>query len=162
MDHVQLVQIAQNGKDWVDYLSALLTPTLAIFGSIIAFQQSRTNSKRLKHELFDRRYEQFTVIREFIGSIMTSGKSDSIEQAKFLTGTQGIRFVFDQEIDDYIENTIWHLAIELECLDAELEGLPTGKERSALVKRRSNIKKRLYQELKILESKFEKYLQLKH
>ncbi len=79
MDCEQVIQAAQNGKDWVDYLSALLVPTIAILGSIIAFQQWRTNTKRLKHELFDRRYEQFTVVLEFLGSIMTSGKSKQDE-----------------------------------------------------------------------------------
>ena len=79
MDCEQLAQTVQNGKDWVDYLSALLVPTIAIIESIIAFQQWCTNSKRLRHKLFDRRYEQFTVIREFLGSIMTSGKSKSDE-----------------------------------------------------------------------------------
>jgi len=53
MDCEQLIQKAQNGKDWVEYLSALLTPTIAILGSIIGFQLWRTNSKRLKHELFE-------------------------------------------------------------------------------------------------------------
>lgn len=162
MDCNQLVQGAQNGKDWVDYLSALLVPTIAILGSIIALQQWRTNSKRLRHELFDRRYEQFTVVREFLGSIMTSGKSKPDEQKKFLTGTRGMRFIFDKEIAEYIDKQIWHLAIDLECLDLELEGVPVGEERSRNVKRQSEIKKQLRDELTSLEEKFAKYLQLQH
>jgi len=162
MDCEQLIQAAQNCKDWVDYLSALLVPTIAILGSIIAYQQWRTNAKRLRHELFDRRYEQFTVVREFLGSIMTSGKSKPDEQMKFLSGTRGVRFIFDKEIAEYIDKTIWHLAIELECLDSELEGVPVGEKRSKNVKRQSEIKKQLYEELKTLEEKFAKYLQLQH
>ena len=42
MDCHQLTQAAQNGKDWVDYLSALLVPIIAVLGSIIAFQQWQT------------------------------------------------------------------------------------------------------------------------
>jgi len=162
MDCEQIIQVAQNGKDWVEYLSALLTPTIAILGSIIGFQQWRTNSKRLKHELFDRRYKQFTVVREFLGSIMTSGKSKQEEQFKFLTGTSGMRFIFDDEIAEYIDKTIWHLAIELECLDSELEGVPVGDERTKNVKRQGEIKVQLHEELKSLEGKFAKYLQLQH
>lgn len=162
MDCEQIVQVAQQGKDWVDYLAALLTPTIAILGSIIGFQQWRTNSKRLRHELFDRRYGQFNVVREFLGSIMTSGKSKPDEQIKFLTGTRGMRFVFDTQISEYIDKTIWHLAIELECLDSELEGKPVGDERTKNVRRQSEIKKQLYDELSNLENKFAQYLQLKH
>jgi len=58
----QLIQAAHAGKGWVDILSALLVPTIAIFGSLIGFQQWRTNTKRLKHELFDRRYEPLSTI----------------------------------------------------------------------------------------------------
>ena len=162
MDCEQIIQTAQNGKDWVDYLSALLTPTIAILGAIIAFLQWRTNSKRLRHELFDRRYEQFTVIRDFLGSIMTFGKSKPEEQMKFLTGTRGMRFIFDKEIAEYVDKAIWHLAVELECLDSELGGLPVGEERSKNIRRQSEIKKQLYKELKTIEDKFAKYLQLQH
>ena len=162
MDCDQLIQAAQNSKDWVDYLSALLVPTIAIFGSIIAWQQWCTNSKRLRHELFDRRYEQFTVVRDFLGSIMASGKSKPVEQFKYLAGTRGVRFIFDKEIAEYIDERIWRLAIDLECLDSELEGVPVGEERSTNVKRQSEIKKQLHKELNSLEEKFAKYLQLQH
>lgn len=162
MDCEQLIQIVPNGKDWVDYFSALLVPTIAVFGSIIALQQWRTNTKRLRHELFDRRYEQFTIVREFIGAILTSGKSKQEEQFKYLVGTRGMRFIFDKEIAEYVDKNIWHLAVDLECLDAELEGVPVSDERSNNVKKQSEIKKQLHAELKSLEEKFAKYLQLRH
>jgi len=162
MDCEQLLQVTQNGKDWVDYLAALLTPTIAVLGSIVAFLQWRTNSNRLKHELFERRYEQFMVISNFLASIMTSGKSKPEEQLKYLSGTSGMRFIFDEEIAKYVGETIWHLAIELECLDSELVGVPVGEERTKNVHRQGEIKKQLNQEFKALEEKFSKYLQLQH
>lgn len=162
MNCSEILQSIQNGKDWVDYLSALLVPTIAILGAIIAFQQWRTNTKRLKHELFDRRYEQFTVVREFLGSIMTSGKSKQDEQFKYLLGTKGMRFTFDKEIADYLEKNIWHPAIHLQCLASELEGVPAGKARTDNVQKQSEIKKKLNVELNSLEEKFAKYLQLQH
>lgn len=162
MDCDQLIQAAQKGRDWVDYLSALLTPTIAILGSVIAYLQWRTNTNRLKHELFDRRYEQFTVVRDFIGSIMTSGKSKQDEQFKYLSSTRGMRFIFDNEIAEYVDKTVWHLAVELECLESELQGVPVGKERTKNVHRQAEIKSQLKAELQFLEEKFAKYLQLRH
>jgi len=158
----QLIQAAHAGKDWVDYLSALLVPVIAVLGALIAFQQWKTNTKRLKHELFDRRYEQFMVVREFLGSIMTSGKSKQDQQFEYLTGTRGMRFIFDKEIAEYVDKKIWHLAIDLECLGSELEGLPVGEERTKNVHRQAEIKKQLYKDLESLEDTFEKYLQLQH
>lgn len=145
----------------MDYLSALLTPTIAILGSIIAYQQWRTNTKRLRHELFDRRYEQFTVVREFLGSIMSSGKAKPDEQFKLLTGTRGMRFIFDKESAEYIVKTIWHRAMKLEVLDSELEGA-VSEERSKTVKLQAIIKGKLFEELKALDERFAKYLQLQH
>jgi len=68
LDCDQLIQAFQNnGKDWVDYLAALLTPTIAILGVYFARQQWKTNRRRLKNELFDRRYEYFIAVRNLAG-----------------------------------------------------------------------------------------------
>ena len=159
---LQLILSSMNQKNWIDILSALLVPTIAIFGSLIAFLQWRINRARLKNELFDRRYQQFTVIKEFLGSIASAGKVKREEEHKYLVGTRGIRFIFDKKIANYIEQKIWHLAIELETLDAELEGVPVGKERTKNVHRQAEIKKQLYQEIKNLEELFSPFLQLRH
>ncbi len=42
--------------DWIKILSALLTPTIAIIGVIIAALQWQVNDLKRKNDLFDRRY----------------------------------------------------------------------------------------------------------
>jgi hypothetical protein len=145
----------------VDVVSALLVPTIAIVGAAIAYLQWNTNQKRLKHELFDRRYSQFEAIRNFLGSIMTSGKVTDEAERKYLIGTRGIRFIFDDEIHNYNEY-LWGLSNQLRALKSMLEGVPVGNERSANVQKQAAIKKELADELKQLEVKFAKYLALKH
>jgi hypothetical protein len=162
MDCEQFIQAIHNNKDLVDYLSALLVPIIAILGATIAFQQWQTNAKRLRHELFDRRYEQFLVVRDFLGSIMASGKSTPEEQLKYLSGTRGIRFVFDKEIAEFVNEEIWLLANELQCLASMIEGEPVGEKRTNNINRQSEIKIELHEMLKSLEEKFAKYLQLEH
>lgn len=162
MEPNQIIVYAESGKGWIDYLSALLTPTIAILGSFIAFQQWRINRARLKHELFDRRYEQFSVVNDFLGSIKKYGKCKSEEQQKFVAGTRGMRFIFNEELSIYIDDIIWKLAIELEQIDAELEGVPVGEERAVKTRRKVEIKDQLYTELGGLNDKFAPYLQLKH
>jgi hypothetical protein len=44
-------------NEWVELSSALLTPTIAIGGAVIAFLQWKTNEKKRKNDLFDRRYD---------------------------------------------------------------------------------------------------------
>jgi hypothetical protein len=163
MDCEQILQALQHsGKDWVDYLSALLTPTIAILGSLIAFQQWLINRKRLKHELFDRRYQQFCVVRDFLGSIITYGTAKKDEQLKYLSGTRGMRFIFDKDLADSVEKTIWNPAVMLDCLNSELECAPDEEERAKNAKRQSEIFQGLKKELNVLEDTFSKYLQLKH
>lgn len=161
MDY-QTISIAAGSKDWVDYLSALLTPMIAILGSVIAYMQFRINRNKLRNELFDRRYEQYEVVKNFLGSIMAAGKVTNEAQRQFLVGTSGLRFVFDKKIAEYVDKTIWTLAVDLECLYSELEGMPVGEARSINVRRQSEIKKQLLKELESLEDKFSYYLQLQH
>jgi len=140
----------------------LLVPIIAIFGLILAFQQGRINKKRLKHELFDRRYEQFRIVSCFIGSILSSGKLEGKERTKYLIGISGVRFIFDEKIANYLKNKILEPANDLECLALELDGVPVGSERAANIQKQSEIKKKFSEELKGLEEKSSEYLQLKH
>lgn len=48
---------SSNPKDWVDIFSALLTPIVAIFAGIIAYQQWQTQEKQRKQDLFEKRYD---------------------------------------------------------------------------------------------------------
>ncbi len=154
-----LVEISKN---WVDYAAALLLPTIALLGAVITFLQWYTNRKRLKHELFDRRYKQFEAIRDFLGSVMSSGRIAASAEQDYLIGTRGVRFIFDEEIDRYVNEKIWCLAVELQALESMLEGLPVGKERSSNVQQQRVIKDKLQSELRNIEKKFSKYLQLGH
>lgn len=52
------VYSGQNIKDWIDILSALLTPVIAILTVTIAFFQWQTNEKKRKQDLFDMRYDK--------------------------------------------------------------------------------------------------------
>lgn len=50
---------------WIEILQALLTPTIFVIGTLIAFLQWRTNDLRRKNELFDRRYEFYQRFRKW-------------------------------------------------------------------------------------------------
>lgn len=157
-----MVEAAIFNHDWVDYLSALLTPTIAIAGVTIGLLQWRTNRNWLKHELFDRRYEQFEAVRDFLGSITGSGRALDNKQADFLFKTRGLQFIYDKKLADYIDKNIWIPAVDLACLHSELEGVPVGEERTRNVHKQSEIKKNLYREFQNLDRLFSRYLQLRH
>lgn len=159
MDCEQIIQVTQNSKNWIDYLSALLVPTIAIFGLIIAFLQWYTNANRLRNEKFDRRYEKFEIINKFISSVNSYDGINHDEEMKFLSGTSGINFIFDRKIETYV-NEIWHLAIDINTYKEELNGM-TGHQRKEIAAKKHKAKNEFREKTEELESIFSKYLSLK-
>ncbi len=50
-----------NHKDYVDVLSALLTPFIAIITTYIAYQNYRNAKLKLRHELYDKRLQRHSL-----------------------------------------------------------------------------------------------------
>ena len=149
-------------KDWIDVLSALLTPIIAFVAVGIAVLQWKINRNRLKHELFDRRYEQYEAVQKFLGSIFSSGKVSVEAQANYLNGITGIEFTHSKELKDYLHKNVWCPAIDLECAQAEFDALVVGDERSRLVRKAANIKIKLREEMDSIDDVFRPYLHLGH
>ncbi len=147
---------------WTNYLSALLTPTIAILGSIIAYRQWRTAQNKLKLDLFDRRFRVYEAARDLLASIMTSGMAQDKEVFKFMSATRETKWLFDPEIAEYLDNELYSKAIDLQTLQAELEGVPVGEERSKNVKEQYEIKKWFYAQYPVLDEKFSPFLRLQH
>ena len=147
---------------WTNYLAALLTPTVAVLGSVIAYRQWRTAQSKLKFELFDRRFSVYEASRNLLASVMTSGKAKEKEIFKFLIATREAKWLLNPEVATYLEKELYHKAIALQTLEAMLEGIPIGKERSANVKKQSEIKKWFVAQYDVLDTKFSPFLELKH
>ncbi len=158
----QIAQIAAKSRDCIEILSALLAPTIAVFAVFVAWQQGRINRSRLKHELFDRRYKQFLVVRDFLRSVLQEGKVKPEEEQKFLGGTRGMRFIFDQRIAKFVDETLVGLMADSHELTVLLDDPQRVGERSKHAERRSDIFTQLSNELQTLEERFAKYLQLRH
>ncbi len=149
-------------KDWIDVLSALLTPIIAFLAVGIAVLQWKINRNRLKHELFDRRYEQYEAVQKFLGSIFRSGKVSIEAQSDYMSGIVGIEFTYSKELKSYLHKNVWCPAIDLECTQAEFDGLMAGDERSALVRKAADIKIKLGEEMDRIDDVFRPYLHLGH
>lgn len=147
---------------WTNFLTALLTPTVAVLGSLIAYRQWRTAQNKLKLELFDRRFSVYEASRNLLASIMTSGKAKNEEVFKFLVTTREAKWLLNAEVATYLEKELYHKAIHLQTLQAQLEGFPVGEESSANIKMQSEIRKRLVEQYAVLDEKFSPFLELQH
>ena len=147
---------------WTAYLSALLTPIVAVLGVCIAYWQWRTAQNKLKHDLFERRFSVYDAARTLLASIMTSGKAKDEELFKFLSGTREAKWLLDANVAEYLDKELYHKALDLQCLASELEGLPVGDKRSSNVHMQTEIKKWFLKQYEMLDEKFSPLLKLEH
>lgn len=147
---------------WTTYLSALLVPTVAILGAFIAYRQWRTAQNKLKLELFDRRLIVYEAARDYISSVMTSGKTTNEKELEFLVGIRGAKWLFDEHVTQYLDKELWHKICGLGCLQSELDGMPTGEERTRKIRAQAVLKEWIIAQMQVLDEKFAPFLKLRH
>ncbi|OIP98866.1 MAG: hypothetical protein AUK35_09715 [Zetaproteobacteria bacterium CG2_30_46_52] len=147
---------------WTTYLAALLTPTIAILGSFIAYRQWKLAQNRLKLELFDRRFSIYSATQSLLSSIMRDGKARDDEVYNFLTATREAKWLLSFSVADYLEKELYHKAIDLQTLSFELKDLPAGIERTKNIHTQADIKKWFFAQYAVVDEKFNVYLKLSH
>lgn len=147
---------------WTTYLAALLTPTVAVLGSLIAYWQWRLAQNKLKLDLFDRRFSVYEAARTLLASIMTSGKAKDEEVFKFIFATREAKWLLNASVAEYLDKQLYHKALDLQTLASELEGVGVGDERTKNVRAQADIKKWFMAQYEVLDEKFAPYLQLRH
>jgi hypothetical protein len=147
---------------WTTVFSALLTPTIAVFVSIIAYQQWSTARNKLKLDLFDRRVAVYDAARVLITSIMTSGEISLEQEFKYLSGTRGARWLFGDNIVEYLDKELYSKVLDLWALQKGLEPLPIGEERTKNIQAQREIRSWQTAQLHVLDEKFAPYLSLRH
>ena len=147
-------------KEILDIVSILATPTLAGVALIFAALQWFTNSRRLRHELFDRRYPQYIAVKYFLGSIGAHGKMNEDAEAAFFEGTAGIRFTYSDEIAEFVEKQVYRVGIDINLYN-ELIRDPEEVEKGA-AKKRSALVQHTLELSKEVDIRFAKFLRLKH
>lgn len=147
---------------WTTYLAALLTPTVAVLGSFIAYRQWRLAQNKLKLDLFDRRYSVYEAAHSLLASIMASGRAKDDELFKFLLATREAKWLLDSSVAAYLDKQLYHKAIDLQTLQAELEGVPVGDIRTKNLRAQAEIKKWFLAQHEALDEQFSPYLRLRH
>lgn len=143
-------------------MSALLTPTVAVLGSFIAYRQWRTAQNKLKLELFEQRFSVYAAATTLLASVIGSGKAKDEEIYKFLSATRNAKWLLSSAVADYLEKELYHNALDLQCLVTELDNKPVGEERAANVRKQMEIKKWFLKQYEVLDEKFSPYLKLEH
>lgn len=141
-------------KNWIDVLSALLTPTIAIVGIAIGWQQSCINKKRLQNELFNRRIDLYEKIASYIANILTKGSLGNGVDIQFLRDTKHVTFIFGKDIEEFVDK-IYKKSLDFNLLKTMPQPL-----QGEYLSKQKEISKWFQDELNNLQKRFIKYLKL--
>lgn len=85
---------------------ALLTPLIAVIAVYIAWQQAATNKARLKHELFEKRFDIYSKFKAVFIQINESAKIDQHQVESFLVDTLEVEFLFGTKISGFRDEVV--------------------------------------------------------
>jgi hypothetical protein len=143
----------------VPWSQALLTPVIAATGIFVSWRQWKTNSQKLRYDLFEKRYAIYEAAVRFIASMMREGRPSREAQNAYLVGTQGAKLLFGKEVEEYL-HLLWVDAVEMEMHQAIFSDLPVSEKRSEHVEAAAAIKKKLPDHFKSLDEKLFPYINL--
>jgi len=90
-------------KDWIDVLSSLLTPTVALIAVYIASRQWSTSENKRKQDLFDKRFNFYQrVWGVYSQPIENGGIVNFITDIDILEYVNEAQFLFGEEIVEHL------------------------------------------------------------
>jgi len=150
-----------NMKELIEIFSGLLTPTIAIITVYIAYQQLKTNRDRVRLNLYDKRFKVFRGLMDLLAHIMREGNVTDEALYKFNADTNEARFIFDKEIQDYLQS-IYEKAVDIQTKNSERQEPNLQEEKRAQLARDvGEIKKWMNKQFEVSRELFGKYLKFK-
>lgn len=146
----------------VETVNAIATTVIALAVAVITLRQWLTDRARLRHELFDRRYQIYERLTGFLADVLVAGRVAPGAEMELLREAKRAYFVFagDKDVGTLISE-IYREAVHLHALGAQENSL-TGEALKKNIEAQRVIKDRFEVVLKSMEHRFEKYLKLGH
>jgi len=123
----------------------------------IADQQGRLADIRMRHDLFDRRFEIYEAARNLLLEVFSNSNVSNEALRKFVRDTEKSVFFFDQGFTDYLLQ-IRHKAISLQKSVFHLEG--PGSDPIAAAERRNELSNWFYAQFDVLLERSKPFLAL--
>lgn len=149
---------------WIVLIEKLGPTSIAVAALLIttyfASRQWLTARDKLRFDLFEKRYEYFLVLRDFLRSVVSRANLDYDAMQIFDSGMVGHQFLFDKALIDRIEN-LRVTAIRVRANVDRLEGLDVGKERDEVVRKISEDMRVIRTALNALPELFASYMKFR-
>lgn len=137
--HIVIDALPATESSWIDILSALLVPAIAVLGIYIAYQQYSVNKQRLRHETYERRLAIYKSVQKYLSEIMREANTTFDRALQFNYEASEATFLFDSSVQNKIDE-IYKKSIDMAANYEKLypsdgsPGLPKGPERNKVVK----------------------------
>lgn len=113
---------------WVQYLQALLAPTIALAVSFIAYRQWRTAHSKIVLDLFEKRLEVYQKVRQAVSVVNTTGKISREAEVNLLEAINASEFLFGNDVRKYLDE-MWTRFLKLNAANSMLKDGPTPEVR---------------------------------
>jgi len=146
----------------IDWLSAALTPIIAIVTTYIAIQQYRLEKKRGKHELYEKRLDIYKNISKFLGHIMAKAALYDYEVLiNYRRDIAEAYFLFDDRLNQYFEE-IYKKGTDLITTSNILkeDGTISEEKRAILIEEQRKMVEWFIEQNSILREKIKNYLRI--
>jgi len=89
----------------INILNALLIPLIAIIAAYIAYQQYSINRKKVKLDLYEKRYNIYKTTKKILFTVTQDGKIELKELKNSIIGIKNeSKFLFNKEVVQFIKN----------------------------------------------------------
>ena len=146
-------------KAVIELLAALLTPVIALTTAYIAVQQWRLERYKWRLAVYDKRFETYRAVVEFIG---TAGNCTKEERIKFLQAASRNYFLFEPEIQTYIDE-IYKQSVEKSHLEKTILntlGESQDAYRGQLAQKAADIDRWFVAQFDVAKRRFGDYLEM--
>ena len=112
-------------------MNSILTFIIGIIAVYIAYQQYITNRYKVKFFLYDKRYNIYNGLKEFLITVGKKGNATDDDLRKFHIETNESNFLFDDDIIKYLSEVYQKACRLIKINNAfnDLENFPEGSEK---------------------------------
>lgn len=142
---------------------ALLTPSIALIGAFLAWQQWRINKLKIRLERYDKRLRVYQEVVKILSIIARDAGASTDDLLKFITETSEADFLFGSEIRNYIDE-IYRRGLHLWRYNTEYRDYtqekPEGYDHAKIVDGMHAELEWLVEQIGPAKEKFRKYLDI--
>ena len=143
-------------------LSGYLTPLIAIIVGYIAYQQYLLAKRKIRLDLFEKRFRVFIETKNILGLFLRDARLDNNDIRKFNLNCAERKFIFKSDINEYIDKILKEALLISNRTDYIQKNKVDNEYFSKAANEANEYMDWIIKELDIIEIRFKKYLDFRN